>query len=88
MGKKTNMVSGGFDYFFVKPAPRKDVHKAARKLMDIKGVSEVSVTEGEYGFIVKADFFDERDNDFLCKEILKAVGGRSSKAACHYKYRK
>ena len=88
MGKKTSNTSASFDYFFVKPSKKGDVHGAARKLIGIKGIREVSVMEGDYGFVVKADFMDERDNEFLYREILKAVGGTSKKAMCYCQYQK
>lgn len=88
MGKKTIDNSGSFDYFFVKPSVKGNVHKAAKKLMDIKGIREVSITEGDYGFVVKADFLYDRDNNFLYREIVKAVGGTSKKALCYCHYNK
>lgn len=88
MSKKTTTGSGGFDYFLVKPSVKENVHKTAKKLINIKGVREVSITEGDYGFIVKADFFAERDSNFLHKEILKAVGGTSKKALCYCQYKR
>ncbi len=88
MGKKAIGNSASFGYFFVKPSVKGNVHKAARKLMDIKGIREVSITEGDYGFVVKADFLYDRDNNFLCREIVKAVGGTSKKALCYCHYNK
>ncbi len=88
MVKRITNASGSFDYFFVKPSRKGDVHKAARKLIGIKGIREVAITEGDYGFVVKADFLYERDNNFLYKEIMKAVGGTSNKAVCHCEYHK
>ena len=88
MDKKTTSNSESFDYFFVKPSVKGNVHKTAKKLIGIKGIREVSVMEGDYGFVVKADFFDERDNDFLHKEIMKAVGGTSKRAMCYCQYNK
>ena len=88
MDKKTMSNSASFDYFFVKPSRKGNVHKAAKKLIEIKGIREVSVTEGDYGFVVKADFLYERDNDFLHKEIMKAVGGTTKKALCYCQYNK
>lgn len=88
MSNKIADASGSFDYFFVKPAKKGNVHKAAKRLIGIKGIREVSITEGDYGFVVKADFLYERDNDFLYNEIMKAVGGTSKKALCYCQYNK
>lgn len=88
MGKIKTNDSASFDYFFVKPSRKENVHKAAKRLIGIKGIREVSVTEGDYGFVVKADFLYKRDNDFLYREIMKAVGGTSKKALCYCQYNK
>ena len=88
MGKKTMNNSVSYDYFFVKPSVKGNVHKTAKRLINIKGIREVSITEGDYGFVVKADFLYERDNDFLYREIIKAVGGTTKKALCYCQYNK
>ncbi len=77
-----------YDYFFVRPAERKDVHRAARKLMDIEKVKEVAITEGLYGFVIKADLMHESPEDFVAKEIIGVAGGSVEKATCHGHYRK
>ena len=43
----------------MKPGGDGDVHKAAARLMAIEPVREVSITEGEYGFVVKANEIHE-----------------------------
>jgi len=88
MGKRTIASRTGFDYFFVKPSGNEDVQKAAKKLMGIKGIREVAVTEGDYGFVVKADLLYEGENALLHREIAKAVGGTARKAVCICNYRK
>ncbi len=88
--KGSKIAKGGasFDYFFVKPSVKGNVHRAARKLIGINGIREVSVMEGDYGFVVKADFLDEQANNLLYREIMKAVGGSSRKAVCYCQYHK
>ena len=73
--KNIRMVSHGYHYFFVRPGRNKDLHAAARKLMGIRKVREVEITEGDYGFVIRAH--DVRDGDkAMVKEIAKAVGGQ------------
>ena len=84
-GKEIRRVSRGYHYFFVKPGRNGDVHRAAERLMKIEDVKEVSIVEGEYGFIVKAEESHE-DGKQVMVGISKAVGGRSSKAVCHCQY--
>jgi hypothetical protein len=81
MEKRTSNTSGGFDYFFIRPSRNGDAHTSARRLMSIKGIKEVSVTEGEYGFVVKAEI-----SDAIHKEIIGIVGGTLNKAVCHCQY--
>ena len=45
MGEKAIDNSASFDYFFVKPPVKGNVHKAAKKLMGIKGIREVSIID-------------------------------------------
>ena len=70
-----------FSMFFLRPKKALDVHAVARKLVSTKGVSEVLITEGEYGFIVKAS---EDCHD----KIFNAVSRGYRKVACFYRYRK
>jgi hypothetical protein len=83
--KRIKRVSRGYHYFFVKPGRNSDAHKAAEKLMRIEDVEEVSITEGDYGFVVKAQEPHENGKDIL-DSITKAVGGNSARAVCHCKY--
>ena len=55
MNKKINTVSKSYDYFFAKSTKRANVHVSAKKLMSIKEVREVSITEVDYGFVIKAE---------------------------------
>lgn len=84
-GKGIRRVSRGYHYFFVKPGCNRDVHKAAARLMAIEPVREVSITEGEYGFVVKANEIHEGEKDVLDR-ISRAAKGRSAKAVCHCQY--
>ena len=83
--KNIRMVSHGYHYFFVKPGRNGNLHKAAARLMGIRKVGEVAITEGEYGFVVKAH--DVKDGEkVVVREIAKAVGGSSKRAVCHCRY--
>ncbi len=81
--KNIRMVSHGYHYFFVRPGRNGNVHKAAARLMGIRRVKEVAITEGDYGFVVKAH---ESDDPGIIREITRAVGGSSRKAVCHCRY--
>ena len=82
--KNIRMVSHGYHYFFVRPGRNGNVHKAAARLMAIRKVKEVAITEGDYGFVVKADGLEGEKE--VVREIAKTVGGNSKKAVCHCRY--
>ncbi len=85
VGKEIKRVSHGYHYFFVKPGRNSNVHAAAERLMRIEGVREVSITEGEYGFVVKANEIHEGEKEVLDK-ISRATKGKSARAVCHCRY--
>ena len=89
MGNRNGNGSGSgrsFEYFLVKPILNGDAHRSARRLAKIHGVREVALTEGEYGFIVKADISDEQSSRTIRDEIAAAVGGEMRTAVCHCRY--
>lgn len=88
MSKKLRKRSVSYDYFFIRPAERKDAHRAARKLMGIEKVKEVAITEGRYGFVIKADLTHGNPEESIGKEIIKVAGGSVERATCHGSYRK
>ncbi|MDE1834736.1 MAG: hypothetical protein KGH64_05360 [Candidatus Micrarchaeota archaeon] len=85
MGNKIRSVRGSYDYFFVKPSENGNAHKTARKLISLRRVREVAITEGDCGFVVKAEQVYEEE-DLLKKEIADAIGCSSKKAACYCLY--
>ncbi len=84
IGKDIRRISQGYHYFFVRPTQNEDVHKAVERLMEIDSVKEVSITEGEYGFVVKAH--ESGDEQQVIGRINKAVGGSTVKVVCHCRY--
>ena len=73
-------------YFLIKPKIGRNVKHVAKKLVGLKNVREVVVTEGEYGFIVRASVCPERKLMELKGRIAKAVGGYSRIAVCYSEY--
>jgi hypothetical protein len=72
-------VSRGYHYFFVRPGRNGNLHKAAARLMGIRKVEEVAITEGDYGFVVKAHDVKDGEKEVV-REIARAVGGSSKRA--------
>lgn len=50
MGKKNNI----YRFFLVKPNGSQDPKRTMQRLMKLKQVEEVHMTDGEFGFIIKA----------------------------------
>jgi len=83
MNKKgIRRIADSYHYFFVKPNSKENVHETAERLMSIASVEEVSVIEGQYGFVVKA----RDDGKEIINRINKTVNGTSSTAMCHCQY--
>lgn len=79
--------TNGYSLFFVRPGMGRDAHRSAMRLMEMREVKEVLITEGECGFVVKTDPIS--DNIVrLGKLITRIVGGDASIATCHCQYRK
>ncbi|MHB1830581.1 MAG: hypothetical protein ACYCO0_04265 [Candidatus Micrarchaeaceae archaeon] len=73
--------------FFVKPDSGCNVLQAAKKLIGVREIKEVIITDGECGFVVKTDpIIDNIDR--LGKVITRIVGGSNIMAMGHYQYRK
>jgi len=80
--KGIRRIANGYHYFFVKPNSKENVHETAEKLMGIKSVREVAITEGHFGFIVKAD----DDTGDTANRINRTARGTSNIATCHCQY--
>lgn len=72
--------TGKFSMFFLKPKKSLDVHTVAKRLVSRKGILEVMITEGTYGFIVKTS---ENCHYSLFNDISDGYG----KITCHYQYK-
>ncbi len=82
--QRIRRVTESYHYFFVRPNSKENVHATAEKLMEIKSVTEVAITEGHFGFVVKA----EDNAKVTADRINKATRGTSSMAICHCQYAK
>ena len=69
-----------FNMFFLKPKRSLDAFDIARRLSSKRGIKEVLVTEGSYGFVVKA-------NEDFDEDIFTRISDDFAKVTCHYQYR-
>lgn len=75
-------IAKGHHYFFVKPNSKENVYETAERLMEIRSVKEVAITEGHFGFVVKA----EDSARTTTNRINRIARGTSSIVACHCHY--
>lgn len=73
-------------FYFVRPLPNQDAKSLPNRLMGLEGVEEVYVTEGKYGYIVRASVGDRADS------IANLMGADPRNgvetALSHYSFRK
>lgn len=74
-----------YSLFFIKPKERTDAHKRAESLARMANVTEVMVTEGECGFIVKAKATPHEANS---RRQVALARNSYKKIASYYQYRK
>jgi DNA-binding Lrp family transcriptional regulator len=77
-----------YKFYFVHPPKNADADRLAEQLIGIKNVEEVFVTDGDYGFVVKARFFEGKEPDDAQNFLLKKMGGNFGKVTSYYQYKK
>ena len=82
MGKRNDI----YRFFLVKPNRFQDPKRTMQRLIKLKHVQEVHMTDGEYGFIVKAKA-DYSGGDET-KVQIRSIGSRFSEAVSYYSMRK
>ena len=75
-------------FFFVKPGEKADADEFADKVANIECVEEVLLTEGDFGFVVKARLGPLDKQKELAKCISEASSEKCGLAVSHYQYRK
>ena len=77
-----------YKFYLVRPPSNANADHLAEQLMGIKSVEEVFVTDGDYGFVVKARFFDGKEQEDIQEYITKRLGGNYGMVTSHYQYKK
>ena len=75
-------------FYFIEPRENADADLLAEKLISLKPVEEVFLTDGDYGFIVKARFFKDEEPNDVTKYISSKMGGRFGKVVSYIQYKK
>ena len=74
-----------YNLFFVKPKALCNAHKCAERLMMIRSIEEVLLTEGDYGFVIRAKASQESESRDVVRYI-EANMGKYSKAVSLVRY--
>ncbi len=75
-------------FYFVRPRVNADANKLAERLIGLKAVEEVFLTEGDYGFVVKARFFKDQEPNDVGRYISRNVGLEFGKVVSYCQYSK
>ena len=77
-----------YKFYLVHPPKNADADHLAEQLIGIKNVEEVFVTDGDYGFVVKARFFDRKEPDDAYNYLSRKLGGNFGRVTSYYQYKK
>lgn len=77
-----------YKFYLVEPPENGNADNLAAKLINIRNVEQVLVTDGDYGFIVKTRFFENLKDDHAYNYLSKKLGGNFGKITSYYQYTK
>jgi len=75
-------------FYFIKPNNNTNPSVLAMRLMALSNVKEVLVTDGDYGYIVKTRFVDDKTPDNVERYLLNKVGAKYGKCISYYEYKR
>ncbi len=75
-------------FYLIEPRENASADELAEKLISLKPVEEVFLTDGDYGFLVKTRFFEGSEPDDITKYISRNVSKKFGKIVSYFQYRK
>ncbi len=75
-------------FFFIEPQRNTDARSTAQKLLSINNISEVFITDGDYGFIAKTNVSDDRTLKYIADSISSQVSKSFKRLCSYYKMKK
>jgi hypothetical protein len=75
-------------FYFVRPAENRDARSIASKLASLDGIREVYMTEGKYGFVVKAVEAKHQDPERIASYMETSLKGKVDMALSYYRCRR
>ena len=75
-------------FYFIQPKENANADQLAEALINLKLVEEVFLTDGDYGFIVKARFFNGREPKDVTEYISRKISNNYGKVVSYFQYSK
>lgn len=75
-----------YSYYLIEPSENSNANHMAEKLITLKNVVEVNVTEGDYGFIVKVKLPKDNKHDAAYTYLSKRLGNNFGRVTSYYQY--
>ncbi len=87
-GKVTRKRGSLHRFYLVEPKPNVNADKLAEKLIALKQVEEVLLSDGDYGYLVKVRFTDGKEPVAVVNYLKDKVAARYGVVDSYYEYRK
>ncbi len=75
-------------FYLISPKDGMDSTAFVERMLAIKQVQEVYITDGDFGYLVRAKFLKENEPKDAVDYIAKRVDRRFGKVVSYYRYRK
>jgi hypothetical protein len=75
-------------FYLISPKQNLDAGLIAERLLSLKPVEEVFLTDGDFGYIVKARFSKEDEPKDVTRYIERYVDQKFGKVVSYYQYKK
>ena len=75
-------------FYLISPKESMDSTAFVEKMLSLKPVQEVFLTDGDYGYIVKAKFNKEDEPKDAVDYFAKRIDKRFGKVVSYYQYKK
>ncbi len=80
---------GAFHRFYlISPKENADASSLVNKLLSLKPVQEVFLTDGDFGYLVKARFYKGDEPNDIVDYMAKRLDSRFGKIMSYYQYKK
>ncbi len=75
-------------FYLISPRENADASSLAEKLLSLKPVQEVFLTDGDFGYIVKARFSKDNEPEDAVDHLAKRIDSKFGKVVSYYQYKK